>query len=467
MKVIVTEAGTYIGRKIASFFLEKGYEVVVIAGKRSDVRLNHKNLTLIEKKQVCSNENNFSEADAAVYLKENIQQSKRNLSKEKKTCSQYLKDLSEKNKVKHIICLETILDNDTEYSLQVKAVSGQKKNQPAITFLQTDFIIGSGSPSFEAIRNIVEKIPVMIVPSWIKAPCNPTGIDDLLEKLHIICGNEDYFNKSYMLGSNNSVSLGKMILLYARMRGMIRLLISLPFSLAKLSGYLICLLAKTPLHQSENLIKNLKRRFENRKEHKRPDIITPLGYTESLKLALGFTSALKISRKSSQPFLPYVESNAFEGYTGTPVYGCYNIKLEKAIRKEELNKVTEKINSLGAKNKLYFTNWLWHFKGWTNWLTEAKIEKSKQDNITEGDNIDFWKVQITGKDNFYILLYADLFLPGEGWLELKILPGNGNYIFRQTFIFRPLGFTGRFYWFWTIPFHYFVLKKIMKKLISV
>ncbi len=466
MKVIVTEAGTEIGNKIVSFFLEKGHEVISIAGKPTDVKIVHKELTVFEEKQLLSQENKLN-GDAMICSPESLRKGNHKSIDGEGDPFQYLTLLLKIAKVDHIVYFETIVDDDFSDLFPAGWYSGGSRDRPALTFIKTDFIICSGSPSFEAIRNVVEKIPVMILPNWAKAPCNPAGIDDFLEKLHMICGNENCFNKSYTLGSDETVILGKMILKYAKIRGMIRLLISLPFPASVLSAYLLRFIAKTPLCQSNNLVTQLKSRYKNRKAHKKPGITTSLSHTESLKLALGFTSALRISKKSQNPFLTQTGSYAFEGYTRAPVYGCFHIKMEKTLQKEEVSKVLGKIHSIGSNNQWYFINWLWHFKGWTSWLTEAKRDMSFNNTITEGDNLDFWKVQIAVRDNLHILLYADLFLPGEGWLEFKIIPCRGNYTFRQTLIFRPLGFTGRFYWFWTILLNRFFLNKIMNKLTSV
>ncbi len=460
MKIIVANYDSYVSRKFTSYLLSKGCEVIAIkCGKSTESTPD--NLTVINQDKAAQTLKS-SKADAAFYFP---QDNRVGTDKDSVQTNYFdFFDIAKNLSIKHFICLESVIDGECPHFYKDSRATRPDNYSFAITYFKTDFIIGSGSPSFEAIRNVVEKLPVMIVPKWIKAPCNPIAIDDLLENLYSAINNENYFNKSFTIGTNDTISLGKMMLLYSKNRGMLRLLISMPLPVIKLSAFLLRIFAKTPKYRSLNLVKKLKSRHKNRKKHKTPDINTQHNYTESLKLTLGFTSALKLRKKTLDQLSTPVASYAFEGYYGTPVYGCSHIKLEKEIEKKDADRIINKINNIGYDNRWYLIDWLWHFKGWTNWLIFTKKEQSNKNEINRGDKLDFWKAQIADEKNLHILLFADLFMPGEGWLEFRIIPYKNKLIYRQTLIFRPLGFTGRLYWFWTKPLHYFLLKRILKNL---
>ncbi|GEM_PF-6296382 len=465
MKVIIAEADGYLGRNISLLLLQKGHKVIAVANDKKQIEFYHPNLIVIEKESIHHNEIKLK-ADSAINLPPGEQKSKFAGQKKEDNGKFDFNVIAEKSNVNHLLYLTTILDKNFIETKPGKASHGLKKGNFATTFLHSDFIIGSGSPSFEIGRNVVEKIPVMILPYWVKAPCTYTGIDELLEKIEKICGNKDYFNNSYTLGNKNIINPADMLKTYAKTRGMLRLNIPFPFPAVRLYSYLLSIIALIPIDQALNLIKELKYRYKNRKFQKQPDIVTHLSYSESLKLALGFTSALKITKKTPGPTSIAVDSYAFEGYNNTPVHGCFNTATEKNIPVKKIDDLLKRINSIGYNNKLFYTNWLWHFRGWTNWIIKAKIEKSDKFEINKDDKIDFWKVHIADNENYHFLLYADLFLPGEGWLEFRIIDGKKGYKLKLSLIFRPLGFSGRFYWLTTKLLNYIVLKKIKHSLLS-
>jgi hypothetical protein len=150
-----------------------------------------------------------------------------------------------------------------------------------------------------------------------------------------------------------------------------------------------------------------------------------------------------------------------EKYENVPSYGCF-----KDIRSSEVkdrNKCIERIWSIGGNNGWYYGNWLWQIRGYLDKLwggVGLRRGRTNQDTITVGDALDFWRVVEVDKERGRLLLFAEMKLPGEAWLEFKM---KGNILI-QTATFRPLGILGRLYWYAVIPFHGLIFHGLIKKL---
>jgi len=144
-----------------------------------------------------------------------------------------------------------------------------------------------------------------------------------------------------------------------------------------------------------------------------------------------------------------------------PTFGCYNDKCEKAVRNE--NETIDKIWAIGGDNGWYYGNFLWNMRGFMDKLvggTGLRRGRKSQTELSVGDALDFWRVLDVDKKKKRLLLYAEMKLPGEAWLEFKI----ENNILYQTATFRPLGIWGRIYWYAVLPFHGFIFKGMINKL---
>jgi hypothetical protein len=149
------------------------------------------------------------------------------------------------------------------------------------------------------------------------------------------------------------------------------------------------------------------------------------------------------------------------GLINIPTFGCF-----KDVRKKEINheeKVLEKIWSIGGKNGWYYANWLWNLRGFLDKLTGGvglHRGRKSTENLFPGDTLDFWRVLLADKNEKRLLLYAEMKLPGEAWLEFRIKEST----LYQTATFRPLGLLGRLYWYMVMPFHFFIFRGMINKI---
>jgi hypothetical protein len=143
-----------------------------------------------------------------------------------------------------------------------------------------------------------------------------------------------------------------------------------------------------------------------------------------------------------------------------PVNGCFIDKREIEIQGSE-NNVVENIWSIGGETGWYYADWLWHVRGFIDKLfggVGLRRGRTNQNSINTGDTLDFWRVLIADKKNKRLLLYAEMKLPGEAWLEFIILEKNLKHYLIQTATYRPRGLWGRMYWYSILPLHLLIFK---------
>jgi hypothetical protein len=196
--------------------------------------------------------------------------------------------------------------------------------------------------------------------------------------------------------------------------------------------------------------------------------IYPVSYREAVELALqkilrnDVVSSWKDSLSSSY------EDNSLLEHIHVPEFGIYNDIREKEITGSS-DRVLDNIWAIGGERGWYYVDWLWHIRGFLDKLVGGVGLRRGRTNplsIHTGDTLDFWRVLAADKKNRRLLLYAEMKLPGEAWLEFRIVKKQGRMFLRQTATYRPKGLLGRVYWFAVLPFHFFVFEGMAKNIIN-
>jgi uncharacterized protein YbjT (DUF2867 family) len=470
MKILLTGVTGYIGQRLLPVLLENGHEVVCCV--RDSNRFNPKkygssNIAVIEadflKKE--SLERIPHDIDAAYYLIHSMATSKGDFSNMEQICATNFRNRIEQTNAKKVIYLSGI-SNAEQLS---KHLSSRKhveallsSSQYALTTLKAGIIVGSGSASFEIIRDLVEKLPFMIAPRWLNTRCQPIAIRNVVEFLVGVLSTNETDNQSYDIGGPDILSYKEMLLRFAKFRGLKRSILIVPIMTPKISSYWLYFVTST----SFALAKNLANSMQVEVICKPNNLASALGiklidYETSIKLAfdkIEQNQAL-LSWKDTQNV---IFSKGFSKFIEAPVNGCF-----KDVRSRKLSNVDvalEKIWSIGGKTGWYYATWLWELRGFLDQLVGGVGMRRGRKNDTElsaGDTLDFWRVMIADKEEKRLLLYAEMKLPGEAWLEFKI---EKNNILRQTATFRPLGLLGRLYWYSVLPFHEIIFKGMINKI---
>ena len=405
-----------------------------------------------------------NDIDVAYYLVHSMATADNYKSLEQQSAINFRDRLSNTN-VKQVIYLSGIVNesNLSKHLLSRKTVEEElEKGNFNLTCLRAGIIVGSGSASFEIMRDLVEKLPVMITPKWLLTKCSPIGISDVQTFLTKCILNEETFNRNFDIGCDDVLSYREMLLDFAEVRSLKRKIWTVPLMTPKLSSYWLYFVTSTSYKLARSLVESMKVEVVCR-DHEINKIlgIQPISYKEALIKAFDrienndIASSWKDSYSSSEINISISE------YISVPEFGCFKDARVEAV--ENRKSSIDKIWSIGGENGWYHGNWLWRIRGFLDKLAGGvglRRGRTNQKTISVGDSLDFWRVLYANKEEGRLLLFAEMKLPGEAWLEFKIIDEE---LF-QTATFRPLGLMGRLYWFAVYPFHGIIFKGMIKKL---
>ncbi|MBN2773085.1 MAG: SDR family oxidoreductase, partial [Prolixibacteraceae bacterium] len=332
-----------------------------------------------------------------------------------------------------------------------------------LTVLRAGIVVGSGSASFEIIRDIVEKLPLIISPSWVNTKSQPIAIRDVISYLVRVLYNDKCYNKSFDIGGPEVLTYKEMLAQYAHLRKLKRTIISLPFFSPKLSSYWLFVITSVSYKLARNLVDSMKMEIVCKEQELEKILkVNPITYSDAIKYAFAkiaqntVISSWKDSLASS--ILGYKLSEIIE----VPQFGCY--KNIKKIKITDSEKVLHNIWSIGGAKGYYYANWLWKIRGFFDQIVGGvglNRGRTLPQEIHTGDALDFWRVLYANKKEKRILLFAEMKLPGEAWLEFKI---DNNNVLHQIATFRPKGVWGRLYWICTSPAHFFIFNGMIRNI---
>lgn len=192
--------------------------------------------------------------------------------------------------------------------------------------------------------------------------------------------------------------------------------------------------------------------------------INPINYAEALKKAFAKIENNQITSSWKDSYASSGLNFNVSDYIEVPTYGCFIDKRKMKVkdRKNTLNKIW----SIGGVTGWYYANWLWKLRGFLDKTAGGvglRRGRTNLDTIETGDAVDFWRVLYANKNEGRLLLFAEMKLPGEAWLEFKI----ENDFLVQTATFRPLGLLGRIYWYSVLPFHGFIFKGMLRRIVKI
>jgi len=476
MKVLLAGANGYIGTRLIPELLEKGHTVVCLV---RDKRRFHENSDFSDRVTVVTGDLLQpvqmqplpEDIDAAYYLVHSMSQSSDFANMEETSARNFIGAL-QPTQCKQIIYLSGI-SNDGHLSEHLtsrrRVEDVLTEGKAALTVLRAAIIIGSGSASFEIIRDLTEKLPLMTVPRWVHTRSQPIGIRDVLFYLEAVLLNEETYNQAFDIGGPDILSFKQMMLGYAKVRKLKRYIITIPFLSPKISSYWLYFVTSTNYSLAQSLVNSMKNETICR-EHKIQDIIPHecLSYEESLKLAFEKIDQNSIVSSWRDALNTGYLSSKFMDQIKVPQNGTSEYKVKMPIN-ADAERVFNNIWSIGGKRGWYYWDWIWRLRGFIDKLfggVGLRRGRTSIDRIAAGDAIDFWRVLLADKANKRLLLYAEMKLPGEAWLEFKIVERGKQKFLSQIATFRPNGLLGRLYWASMYPFHIFIFKGMANRIIN-
>lgn len=469
-KILLTGATGYIGKRLLPLLVESGYEVVcgVRDKSRFTVTPSLKNMVSVVEIDLLKEEslNNIPDnIDAAYYLVHSMSSSADYKELEHKSAVNFRKRISATNATQ-VIFLSGIT-NETELSEHLssrKAVEDELSyGEYNFTCLRAGIIVGSGSASFEIMRDLVEKLPFMITPKWLLTKCQPIGISDVLSFLLKSLFEVRLFNNSFDIGCSNILTYKEMLLQFAKVRGLRRWILTVPLMTPKLSSYWLYFVTSTSYRLAKALVDSMKIEVVCRNTDINKILnIEPIPYIEAIEKAFKkiedneIVSSWKDSYSSSG-----INFNITE-FIEVPKFGAFKDIKSKPIR--DLDFTKNQIWSIGGSRGWYYATWLWKIRGILDKIIGGvglRRGRTHPTEISVGDALDFWRVLYANKEEGRLLLFAEMKLPGEAWLEFRINDG----VLTQTATFRPLGVGGRLYWYAVLPLHGIIFRGMINKLI--
>ncbi|MFN3136503.1 MAG: SDR family oxidoreductase [Allomuricauda sp.] len=473
MKILLTGANGYIGMRLLPKLLDMGHEVICAVRDEKRLSVDAKVRSQIKVVEIDfledpANQNIPKNIDAAYYLIHSMTSSVSDFDEKEAQAAKNFNTLLEGTQCKQVIYLSGIV-NDKELS---KHLSSRKnveeilyKGDFELTVLRAGIIVGSGSSSFEIIRDLCEKLPVMITPKWVLTKTQPIAIRDVIQFLTGVLGNQDTYGQSFDIGGPDVITYKDMLHGYAKVRGFKNWIFTVPVMTPKLSSYWLYFVTSTSYKLAVNLVDSMKMEVvaEDNRLQQMLGIETH-SYEEAIDMAFKkIEQNLVISSWKDSIASGQIQED-LEKYIQVPKYGVLQDK--KSIRIKDEQAVLKNIWRIGGETGWYYGNWLWKFRGFLDKLVGGpglRRGRTHTDKIFPGDALDFWRVLLADKKSKRLLLFAEMKTPGEAWLEFKIADGK----LYQTATFRPKGLWGRLYWYSVLPFHLFIFGNMIKNIAKV
>ncbi len=462
MKILVTGATGYIGGRLIPALLNGGHEVRAFVRDKKRVRGKNwfKQVEIAEGDLNDSDSINAAlmDVDAAYFLVHAMYEGEDFAEREKL----YAENFAEAAKdIEKVIYLGGLLPDDevTSEHLQSRANVGEiLRNNGNATEFRAGPIIGSGSASFEMVRYLTERIPIMVVPKWVKNPVQPIAVRNVIEYLTAALEKEPL--GIVEIGADRLPFRG-MMETFASVRGLKRIIVPVPVLTPLLSGLWVGLITPIPNSLAVPLVKGIinpvladtGKAFANFPE------IKPLTYQEAVKLALEKIAESATETRWTSSF------GSSESYKLTDDEGLIK-ETRSVLTNATPRSVFRSFTSIGGENGWLAWNWAWKLRGWMDSLLGGPgLSRGRRHptDVQIGEALDFWRVEDLEEDSF-IVLRAEMKLPGQAWLRFEAIPKNGQTELIQTAIFAPKGLLGFLYWYLFYPAHYFIFEQMCRRI---
>ena len=480
-KILLTGANGYIGKRLLPALLEKGHFIYCMVRNKKRFHAyippEFQESVQVVEADMLKKESLKSlplAIDAAYYLLHSMKNTgdKSFQTLEAESASNFVHYVNQTS-CQQLIFLSGIM-NDDHLSPHLKS----RKNVENIlqgancsyTIFRAAIIVGSGSASFEIIRDLVKKLPVMVAPKWLNTKCQPIGIRNVIYYLKEALLQDKLKNKIYDIGGPDTLTYKQMLKVFGEAMGLKRYIYTLPVLTPKLSSYWLYFVTSTSYPLAKNLVDSMKNEVVVQLKGVEDAIARKLlTYRKAVDLALSRIAENRIPSTWKDAFSSGRLENFFPQDYKTPEENVFkDIQRLKFDRPKQ--EVIENIWSIGGERGWYYANLLWRIRGFFDKMAggvgTTRGRRSNED-LQPSDALDFWRVVAADKSKGYLLLYAEMILPGEAWLsfEVKEDQENGKYL-EQIATFKPKGLMGKAYWYALVPAHYFIFHGMAARIIA-
>lgn len=467
-RVLLTGTTGYVGGRLLRRLIDAGHTVHTLARRPEHLRVADPRLHAFQGDLLdpATLSPAMEGVDVAYYLVHSMGSSKDFAETDRQAATHFAKAARE-NHIQRVVYLGGLAHATPDTPLSSHMASRQevghilRASGVPVTEFRASIVIGSGSLSFELIRALVERLPVMITPRWVEIMAQPIGIEDLLEYLMAALDLPGEAHRTYEIGGADQVSYGGLMREYARQRGLRRWMLPVPLLTPHLSSLWLGLVTPIYARVGKALISSIRNASvvnDTSALHYFP--LRPSGLSEIISQALrnedrDYAETRWSSALSSLGTLPHPPGNGM----GTRI-------VDSRTRRVPVppDVAFAPIQSIGGSNRWYYANFLWQIRGWLDLMAGgAGLRRGRRHpvELAPGDTLDWWRVEAI-EPGRRLRLYAEMKVPGRAWLEFEVTPHASGSEIRQTALFDPAGLGGRLYWYALYPVHVLIFAGMLR-----
>jgi uncharacterized protein YbjT (DUF2867 family) len=468
MRILVVGASGYVGGRLVSLLQARGHDLVLTSRDARPLAARYPETTVVPADLLdpASLPPALEGIEVAYYLAHSMGAGERGFAERDRLAASSFAAAAARAGVGRIIYLGGLGDDATDLShhLASRHETGAElaAHGVPVTEFRAAVIIGSGSASFEILRHLTERLPVMITPRWVGTRCQPIGIRDVLEYLARALEHPEATG-IVEIGGPDILSYGDMMRTYARLRGLRRLMIPVPVLTPRLSSYWVNLVSPVPAGIARPLIEGLRNEVVVRDPEPASAFgVQPMPFVEAVERAIDRTDGHD------------VESTWFDALAVPNRAGLASITSQEGMIVERRGRsvaaspeqVFAEVERLGGNAGWPYANILWRVRGLLDRLVGGvgmRLGRRDPNHLRVGDALDFWRVEEVQRPSL-LRLRAEMKVPGRAWLQYEVTPTERGSRIVQTAFFEPKGLPGLGYWYVLYPVHGLIFRGTVRVL---
>ncbi|MEP7379840.1 MAG: SDR family oxidoreductase [Chloroflexota bacterium] len=467
-RILIAGASGYIGSQLAQRLGRAGHSLTLLSRdvRGLAARFPAATVTAADLLEPSTLTGKLDGIEVAYYLAHSMGTSEHGFAERDKRAARAFAQEAARAGVGRIVYLGGLGDATTELSRHLASRHETGAELAAAGVPVTEFraaiIIGSGSASFEILRYLTERLPIMITPRWVGTKCQPIGVSDVLDYL---AGALDHpeITGVVEIGGPDILSYGDMMRGYARLRGLRRLMIPVPVLTPRLSSYWVSLISPVPASLARPLVEGLRNEVIVRDPGPASAFgLRPMPFVEAVRQALDRINHHDVEstwfdsiNAPDRPSLPPISSR--EGMI---------LEQRQVTVAATPDRVFAEVERLGGKSGWAYANALWRLRGLMDLVVGGvgmRLGRRDPDRLRVGDALDFWRVEEVRRPEI-LRLRAEMRLPGRAWLQYEVVPTAAGSRLIQTALFEPKGVPGLAYWYLLYPVHRLIFRGMVKNL---
>jgi len=468
VKILLVGASGYIGSRLVPLLEARGHDLTLMSRDARPLtsRFPTANVVTADLLEPSTLASTLSGIEVAYYLAHSMGAGERGFAERDRQAARNFAEAAHRAGVSRIIYLGGLGDDSTGLShhLASRHETGAElaAHGVPVTEFRAAVIIGSGSASFEILRHLTERLPIMITPRWVGTRCQPIGIGDVLDYLIGALAHPEVLG-IVEIGGPDILSYGDMMRSYARLRGLRRLMIPVPVLTPRLSSYWVNLISPVPASIARPLIEGLRNEVIVREPDPAAAFdLRPQPFLGALRDAIERTDGREVE---STWFDAHAAPGAASLSLLTSTEGMIVERRQRAIPVPQ-GQVFAEVEQLGGRAGWPYLNVLWRIRGLVDRLVGGvgmRLGRRDPDHLRVGDALDFWRVEEVRRPTL-LRLRAEMKVPGRAWLQYEVLPTAGGSRLVQTAFFEPKGLPGLAYWYVLYPVHGLIFRGTVRAL---